>query len=278
MNNRYRILVFFTLLLLLSGVCGAVAPDPAITPYTSIVDRNLFGLKDPPPPIPVVEDKKKDQPKLLLTGIATLSNKTRALLKTASPVAAKPGEPAKENSWMIEEGQAMDGIEVISIDTKNLVVKVRQDGGEPFELNFKDNGVKLAGGGPGAPLTPVPSPFASPTPTPGAIPPPPNPFAAPNASGFKSIPTRNLRIPGDNSQAGASGNPNLFNGAAENNATSYNAASFSTAPSASQRSIEENVAIAEASRLRNEQLRSSGAQRPSIPQHPYLRNLAPAPQ
>src|SRR5262245_16734768 len=77
-------------------------------PYQGIVDRNVFGLKPTPPPAPPPEPPKPPASKITLTGIITYGGK-RALLKAAAParpgVAGKGGEPGKELSLTLKEGQ-----------------------------------------------------------------------------------------------------------------------------------------------------------------------------
>src|ERR1700720_2046820 len=71
-------------------------------PYQGIVDRNVFSLRNPPPP-PPPPSNDPPPPKLTLTGITTILGGKRALLKGTPPPAK--GEPAKEQFYMLSEGQ-----------------------------------------------------------------------------------------------------------------------------------------------------------------------------
>ena len=157
-------------------VCSARGADLAANPYQSIVERNVFHLNPPPAP-PDPEANKPPPPKIFLTGITTLMGSRRALLKTAPT--GKPGEAAKEKSYMLAEHERMDDLEVLAIDEVAGSVKVSYAGIETT-VNFKDNAVATAAsaapappvpGAPGAPGGPAPNPGF-----PGQPPPGMNPF------------------------------------------------------------------------------------------------------
>ena len=169
----------------------------ANNPYTGIVDRNVFSLKDKP----VVEEAPKVPPtppvKLTLTGITTILGNKRALLKGQLP--ARGQEPAKDESYMLSEGQRQDGIEIVAIDEKAGKVTVNNNG-IPETLDFLNNGAKLMAAAP-------------PPTTPGVIPPPPGMPGHPGAlgpGGARALPTRNLPNPqhsgsGENAGIGGAG-------------------------------------------------------------------------
>jgi hypothetical protein len=206
-----KALVCIGCLLALSFAAQAVTADSSATsnPYQGIVDRNVFGLKPaPPPPVPV--DTKPPPPKITLTGITTIFGNKRALMK--APVAAKPPEPAHDQTYMLAEGQRDGDIEVLEIDAKANIVKVN-NGGTIMTLNFDDNGVKLSSTLPaGAPVPGMAQP------APGGIP-APTPFASPGFN--KSIPTRTLRLPSANGASVVPGgvNPTGVAAAAPNGAS-----------------------------------------------------------
>jgi hypothetical protein len=187
MTHAGKMLVCTLGMLVLCTDANAVSPASS-TPYQGIVERNVFGLKDPPPP-PDPEANKPPPPKIILTGITTIFGNKRALMKATPP--AKPPEPAKEQTYMLAEGQRDGDIEVLEIDEKAGTVKVN-DFGTIMTLNFSDNGVKLTStlppgaASPGMPATPggIPSPLPSPA----------NPFS-PGGGFNKAIPTRTLRLP-----------------------------------------------------------------------------------
>jgi hypothetical protein len=160
----------------------AIAIESGGTPYQGIVDRNVFGLKPPPPP-PDPEANKPPPPNIKLTGIITMFGKKQALMKVVLP--PKPGVKQEEQSYILAVGQRDGDIEVLDIDEKAGIVKVN-DFGTVTNLNFTDNGVKLASGpAPGAPVPGAP-PMAA-----GGIPQPPGAGIIPPGGGYvpRQIPT-----------------------------------------------------------------------------------------
>ncbi len=146
-----------TLLCLLGGlsVCALTVPTLGNTgdnPYKAIVDRNVFGLKPPPPPVdPNLEAAAKNPPpKITLTGITTILGNKRALMKTP-PAAVKPGEQPREQSYILSEGQRDGDMEVVQIDEKTGSVKLVY-AGTPITLTFEKDGPKAAPGGLPAPV------------------------------------------------------------------------------------------------------------------------------
>jgi hypothetical protein len=190
MTNGGKSIICLLASLSICASSRAVTPDSSDNPYHGIVDRNVFGLKPPPPP-PDPEANKPPPPKIVLAGIMGGFGAKKALMKTTPP--AKPGEPAKEQSYILAVGQREDDLEVLDINEKAGSVKVKY-GGVEVPLTFDNNGVKFAAGPPPAvaPAGGVPPPGG------GAAPGGANPFA-PNASGFnKTIPTRPMRPSGAN--------------------------------------------------------------------------------
>src|SRR6185437_13265595 len=104
---------------------GALAATSRVTdtPYNAIVERNVFNLH---PPIPREDSsaliKPTPPPKITLTGITTILGKKVAFLTTP---ALKPG--TQPENAMLAEGQALNDIEVQSIDEKAGIVKVRSE-------------------------------------------------------------------------------------------------------------------------------------------------------
>jgi hypothetical protein len=156
---------------------SAVTSDPPGSPYQGIVDRNVFGLKPPPPP-PDPEATKPPPPKMFLTGITTILGNKRALMKMTPP--AKPGEPAKEQSFTLGEGQREGDLEVLHIDEVAGTVKVSVYG-TVATLDFDNNGVKAA-------AAPAPGPGPAP---PGFVPKP----GAPGSFNPAFPTARPLRLP-----------------------------------------------------------------------------------
>lgn len=175
---------------------GATASD---NPYAdTIVGRNVFSLKSPPPP-PNPEDliKKDPPPKILLQGLTTGLVGRRVLFKVQFP--AKPGQPAKEESFVLSEGERQGEIEVLEINEKTepAVVKFNNHGTiEP--LNMKEHVAKATAVAPPPPGLPQPGRPVLP-----GIPPPiaavnpvrSGPSAVTAFGGSREIPTRTLRTP-----------------------------------------------------------------------------------
>ncbi len=114
-----------------SSAHGAGATVPR-NPYHEISDRNLFGLRPPPPPR--TEQLVTEPPKVLLTGITTILGDTRALLKVQFP--ARPSQPVKEESCILAEGQRQGSLEVLEINEKAATVKV-DDAGTVMMITFE---------------------------------------------------------------------------------------------------------------------------------------------
>jgi hypothetical protein len=132
-----------------SGLIGFVAlsvpKEPPVNRYQGIAVRNVFGLTEVPAQQTTNVEAPVVLPKLFLTGITTVLDRKMAMFRVQYP--AKPGEPAKEESLMLAEGQRDGPIEVIRIDEKAKEVKV-SNSGSPTSLNFDKDGVKTAGGSP----------------------------------------------------------------------------------------------------------------------------------
>jgi hypothetical protein len=110
--------------LLLSA--GARADDGVLpnNPYAPIVVRNIFAL-NPPPPVDVAPPGDPP-PKITLNGIMSILGKLQALYKVAVP--AKPGQPAKDDFYILSEGQRQDEIEVTHIDEQASLVTFNNHG------------------------------------------------------------------------------------------------------------------------------------------------------
>ena len=177
MTTGGRPLICILSISLLWTATHAIATEASgTTPYQGIVERNVFGLKPPPPPTPP-EANVPPPPKIILQGIINFMGHKRALLKVQMP--AKPPDPAKEVPLILIEGQRDGEIEVLEINDKpgNEFVKVN-DYGTITNLNFENNGIKMAAG---------PAPAGQPGP-PGFVPPPVGSPFVPGATG-KGLPT-----------------------------------------------------------------------------------------
>jgi hypothetical protein len=86
-------------------------------PYAPIVTRNVFGLN---PPEPVEARAAETLLKITPNGIMSIFGERQVLFKVTGAV--KAGQPSKEASYILSEGQRQDDIEVVHIDeTASLV-------------------------------------------------------------------------------------------------------------------------------------------------------------
>lgn len=297
-RSRPNPLLFLALLPLVLLCATPLRAATAENPYQGIVERNVFGLKPPPPP-PDPESLKPPPQKITLTGIMTIFGKKQALMKTPPGPAAppKPGEPPKpplEHSYMLTEGQMEDGITVLQIDEKAQLVKVDNSGTVQM-LSFTNDALKTASAG--APGIPGGLPAAG---FRGANPMAPAGFGG----GTKSIPMpgRPLRLPSGMSGSSSTGVGGDSTGMAGANqpapgtmaalAQAAQGTGAATPPATDpqqtviSRSVEENVLLYEATRLKNQRLIDSGVRLPAMPPHPFTAGLdagsaqpsTPAPQ
>ena len=160
--------------LVLNAGLRAVEPVSAENPYTPIVARNVFGI-NPPPPDLTKQQPAEPLPKITPNGIVSVFGHPQALFKVAFP--AKPGQPAKDLSYMLSEGQAQDDIEVTKIDEKGGLVTFNNHG-TVQELPLAN----VAASGPSGPAPGGPGPGAGPGPKPGF----PRPGVAPGGGGVNN--------------------------------------------------------------------------------------------
>ena len=171
--------------LALSAAGKAAVVDDSRGPYQGIVERNVFNLKPRAPDV-APEPPAPPPPKIKLNGIFTILGKKQTGLTVSIP--PRPPDPAREESFILVEGQRKGDIEVLQISEAGGMVKVNNHGTIQF-LNFTNDGPRLAAAPP-----PIPSPGAPPmpasmNPNPGALP----PGVAPSA--IRTIPTRTMRLP-----------------------------------------------------------------------------------
>jgi hypothetical protein len=235
MRGLKNLLALLAAMLLASPAVRAIASTDLKENYQSIIDRNPFGLKPPPPPATntaAVEQKAKSD--IFLTGIVTVGYPKmpkRAYIETETLEQGKK-EP---KFYEFQEDQSQDGITVLAIDEKSQTVKIKSEGAETL-LSFKTHGrtppASPPPGAPGAPGTqgapgqPM-HPGSQPLPLPGA----PNAAAHaynnnnPNrptysnlSGGSRQIPSRSVRVrtPGATMNTGASsGTPGSAPGVTE---------------------------------------------------------------
>ena len=106
------------------SVWGVAAPTD--NPYTPIVARNMFGLVPIPTNAPVDPALLVPPPKITPNGIMTIFGRLQVLFKVAGD--AKPGVPAKDESYVLCEGDRQDDIEVQKIDEKAAVITFNNHG------------------------------------------------------------------------------------------------------------------------------------------------------
>lgn len=121
--------------------CAALIPNAdagaskakSAFPYHGILARNVFNLKDPPPPRPIPKPVVV-VPKIRLTLITTiLGDKLAGLTWTVPPT--RPGEKPRVESHLLRVGQAEAGAEMLEIDEVKGSVKISYQG-QPQTLTF----------------------------------------------------------------------------------------------------------------------------------------------
>ena len=152
--------------------------------YQSIIERNPFGLKPPPPPATNNPAETKEKPKLevFLTGLTAIDYPRypkQAYLYTMEQGKKEP------TYYAINEGDGKDGIQVLSIDAERRKVRIRMENKETL-LSFDTHGVKVAAvpGKPGVPGQPgIPAPGQPIPGAPGQVQPgAPAPLPAPGSA------------------------------------------------------------------------------------------------
>ena len=211
----------------------------ADTPYASIVARNMFGLVPIPPPDPNAGKPPADPPpKITPTGIMTIFGRDQALFRVANK--PRPGQPAKEDAYVLSEGERQDGIEVVKIDHEDAIITFDNHGTvqELPLIPSKDNeGGSGSSGGPRG--------FGG---------------GAPTMPGV-GIPRPGLRLPGGPGMpanfGNNGGNPNMMPGASGANGANASAAfggnqvigNRINQPEASNLTPEQEVILIEAQRM-----------------------------
>ncbi|HEX7469939.1 MAG TPA: hypothetical protein VF437_04270 [Verrucomicrobiae bacterium] len=139
------------------------AADSNGNAYQTIAASNPFRLKPIPPP-PSTEPEKPLPSNITLTGITTIFNDKLALMEVQQP----SGKP--KLFLTLSEGQRDGDVEVVSIDEKNGVVRVSNQG-VPQTLDLKDANKRVASAIPAAnpgPANPMAIPNAPAVPAPAA--------------------------------------------------------------------------------------------------------------
>lgn len=246
-------LVAVVIYICLAAFAGGTA---AASPYEAIVGRNVFGLKPPTPSTPPPVVTAAAARTIKLQGISTILDRRQVLLKVKT--AARPPEPAKEQSYLLAEGQRDGDIEVLEIDAVGGIVKIKNSD-EPLLLTMKEDAERPAVGaalpGPAAPNSQVPPVPGLPAAGAAALP------AVNPGGGGRTIPTRSLRTSATDETSLGAGAANASNPL---NLTPQQQV-------AAQRTPEETAALYEINRAKNEVLRQSGVNLPRLPQHPMFK-------
>ena len=145
--NRHKIAAWLGAALALGWSFQAHA-EVKENPYQIIIDRNPFGLRPiPPPPVPPNNEPPPPPPLgVAMTGITTLLGPPKVFLEFTDPQTKKVERPSA-----LLEGDSFKGITVVSIDSENNRVRIKNGDAESW-LDFEKNGVKAAGGGAPAPV------------------------------------------------------------------------------------------------------------------------------
>lgn len=206
MNSTERTLRLAFGAFLIAATVEADITESKDNPYRVIIDRNPFGLQDPPPlPDPAsLTNQPPVKVDVKFTGISSdsHSNSKRAWLM----VPAGPGRP-QPKYLSLSEGDSDGDLKVLEINETETTVKVL-NAGVPVTLNFKEHGLTAPAapvvhpGVPGVPGVVVPAPGIPPpgirtaSGTPYVQPPSAVPGTAAQPAvnpALRTIPARNLR-------------------------------------------------------------------------------------
>jgi hypothetical protein len=111
--------------LCLAGGLAFVAGARADNLYGSIAERNVFNL-NPPQPADATQQNTEPPPKITANGIMSIFGHLQVLFKVAMP--GRQGQPARDVSYILSEGQRQDDIEVVQISEKTGTVKFNNHG------------------------------------------------------------------------------------------------------------------------------------------------------
>jgi hypothetical protein len=212
---RTLIVALATLAVIAAPAAAEVEPAPAanaVSDYQIIVERNPFGLKDPPPAAPPPAPPPAPKSDIFLTGITTFLQPKKAYLMTKDP-------QGKMQYYSFKETDAADGLEMLEINERDKSVRIRRDG-EEMLLTFDKNGVKpppaAAPPAPGAHPPGMPNPGGPPVPGQPGQPAVNYPQNLPSPPGLnpntRTLPSRTMRVQPD-MQTGAGFDVNVGSGA-----------------------------------------------------------------
>jgi hypothetical protein len=124
MKSAGQIVLVAVLLAGASAPAGEAAASDK--PYAAMVARNIFNLV-PIPPVTAPETPADPPPKITPNGIMSIFGKLQVLFKVAPQ--NRPGQPpAKEEAYVLSEGERQDEIEVTKIDEPGSMVTFNNHG------------------------------------------------------------------------------------------------------------------------------------------------------
>jgi hypothetical protein len=152
MKSAGQIVLVAVLLAGASAHAGEVAASDK--PYAAMVARNIFNLVPIPTNTAPEAPPTDPPPKITPNGIMSIFGKLQVLFKVAADK-PKPGQPpAKEEAYVLSEGERQDEIEVTKIDEPASLVTFNNHGVVqelPLANAPNASGPAPAGGGAGVP-------------------------------------------------------------------------------------------------------------------------------
>jgi len=126
MKRLQKTVICFAAGLVLPAVAATNDAASTAKAYAAIATRNIFDLRPLASDSPVSTSVANPPPKITINGIMTIFGPGEVLFKVSVPV--RPGHPAGENSYLLDEGQSQDEIEIRHIDLQAGVVTFNNHG------------------------------------------------------------------------------------------------------------------------------------------------------
>jgi hypothetical protein len=195
MKSARKSVVLVLVLLALGATLSRANEDTKSNPYESIVARNPFQLREPPPPPDPNELAKTPPPPLAtveVTGVLNMLSKKKAFLE----IVPGPGKPSDKRT--LEEGDRVDMVEVLFIDVENSEVRIN-NGGVITNIALKSPAKAPAGPAGSVPgVQPgFPPPVFPPNTSAGIVPPSINPATGlPNSPQYNNNNRGNVMVVG----------------------------------------------------------------------------------
>jgi len=150
---------FLSFVMAMYAIAGvSLFGEPDANPYVKIIERNVFGLREPPPPAPQTPPQAQNPNNIKISGISNYQGKKRAHFV----IQENPGKTPPFRYLTLNEKMKEDEIEVISINEKEGSVKVLISGIERTLTLGVDSPQKPVGPAPNQlPNTPAALPGAN---------------------------------------------------------------------------------------------------------------------